>query len=236
MKLLKKLKKKRRKSGKAHSEYSVMAGLLSGHPVGVIFDVGANHGHVSKVLLDTLKPKQLFAFEPFAETAESLRTNLAPFANVEIRQMAVGNFDGEVDLNINKNTIYNNSLLDAADGADKWHDIDHVAKQTVKSTRIDSFCDAEGISEIDVLKVDAEGADFLVVEGAERMLAEKKVKMVYVEVLLTDSFVGQASLGRFIEFFEGHGYELCNFFGHKIDENGRLFRTDVLFVDSLMLT
>src|SRR5262249_21173950 len=45
----------------------------------------------------------------------------------------------------------------------------------------DGFCQAHGIAQIDVLKVDAEGHDLAVLQGAEGLLAGGRVKFVFVE-------------------------------------------------------
>jgi len=212
-----------------------MAKLLKGREVDCVFDVGANDGRVALQLIKTFRPRQVFAFEPVSSNAAALRARLAdhPFAN--IHEIAVGDADGEVAFNINANSVYNNSLLDAAEGGGQWHDIQHVRSQTVTCVRIDSFCKAHNIAGIDILKIDAEGADLMVLQGAETMLREKRVGIVFVEVLFSAAFDGQGGLSAFLNLLEDRGYVLYGFLGKKIDADGRLIRADALFVEGSLL-
>lgn len=235
MSLLNSIKKRLAKKHKRPSSIQTMATLLASKPVSVAFDIGANEGDVSERLLQKLHPERLFAFEPMPETFSRLQARFATNSAVEVHKLAVGNTAGEVTLNINRTEAYNNSLLAAAKGAEKWHDIEHVSTETVECVTLDTFCAAQGVEQIDALKIDVEGADFLVLEGAERMLREKRIKLIYVEVLLTPSFVGQASLGQFIEHLDDFGLSFFNLFGHKEDDRGRLFRADALFVRNDLL-
>lgn len=235
MGLLRSLRKRGAKRRKPTSPIEMMATLLEPRHTKVVFDVGANEGDVTERLLQSLSPDQLFAFEPMPDTFARLETRFSSNPVVAPCQLAVGRTEGEVTFNINKTEAYNNSLLEAAKGAEKWHDIEHVSTATVECVTLDAFCAAHRIEEIDAIKIDVEGADFLVLEGAEEMLRRKRIKLIYVEVLFTPSFVGQASLGQFIYHLEGHGLSFFNLFGHKEDDKGRLFRADAMFVRNDLL-
>ena len=52
---------------------------------------------------------------------------------------------------------------------------------TIDCETLDGFCQARGVAQIDVLKVDAEGHDLAVLQGAERLLAGGHVKFVFIE-------------------------------------------------------
>lgn len=217
------------------SEFDVMAKLLVGRDVDCVFDVGANDGRVALRLIETFRPERLFAFEPVGSNAAALRARLADHPGATVHEIAVGSEDGEVSFNINANSVYNNSLLRAAEGGGQWHDIRHVRTETVACVRIDTFCDTHGIAGIDILKVDAEGADLMVLQGAETMLREKRIGIVFVEVLFSAAFAGQGGLGAFLNLLEDRGYVLYGFFGQKIDDDGRLIRADALFVEGSLL-
>ena len=56
-----------------------------------------------------------------------------------------------------------------------------AAEIAVPCTTVDTFCEENGVQHIGFLKVDAEGFDFFVLQGARRMLRERRVDYVYVE-------------------------------------------------------
>jgi hypothetical protein len=51
----------------------------------------------------------------------------------------------------------------------------------VACTTIDAFCADNKIPEIDLLKVDTEGGDLFVLQGARRTMEEGRIRFVYVE-------------------------------------------------------
>jgi hypothetical protein len=46
---------------------------------------------------------------------------------------------------------------------------------------LDSFCFENNITQIDLLKMDTEGNEFAILEGAKRMLAERRIKAIHFE-------------------------------------------------------
>jgi hypothetical protein len=52
---------------------------------------------------------------------------------------------------------------------------------TIDCETLDGFCQARGVAQIDVLKVDAEGHDLAVLQGAGGLLAGGHVKFVFIE-------------------------------------------------------
>ena len=69
----------------------------------------------------------------------------------------------------------------------------------------DEYCQQHGIQHIDFLKIDVEGADHLVLEGFDRMLDSRAVRVVQFEYGYTH---GDAHflMRDFYALFERHGY------------------------------
>ena len=55
----------------------------------------------------------------------------------------------------------------------------------VNTRTLDSFCDENKINNIDLLKIDAEGNEKNILLGAERLLKEKRIYSIYVEIAET---------------------------------------------------
>jgi hypothetical protein len=51
----------------------------------------------------------------------------------------------------------------------------------VTGTTLDVFCEENSIGSIDILKIDTEGFDLIVLQGAERMLQNGRIKFIHVE-------------------------------------------------------
>ena len=52
----------------------------------------------------------------------------------------------------------------------------------------------EKITNIDFMKIDVQGAEYLVLDGAKEALLKKKIKVIQLEVIFGDTYVGQNQL------------------------------------------
>lgn len=70
--------------------------------------------------------------------------------------------------------------------------IDEVAvyEKCIKVTSItlDSFIEENNITEIDILKLDVQGGELMVFEGAKVALNHKKIKIIYSEIWFLEGY------------------------------------------------
>lgn len=125
-------------------------------------DVGA---HVGTWTLNLAKHfERVFAFEPDPRGWEALKRNLQinNITNVEVIPKAVSNKSGRVRLNIfpnpSTNTMMNLADCGRTDAPIGIHEVDSIS--------IDEFVAERNIHDLDFIKVDAEAAEMLIVEGA----------------------------------------------------------------------
>jgi FkbM family methyltransferase len=144
----------------------------------VCFDVGANVGDTSLVLLERFQKSRVFAFEPHPATFSKLaaRTDDGRFFP---QQFALGEERGESAFYVYDDEPAINSLAFNARYAARFKRA--TSEITVRVDTVDEFCSANEIQRIDVLKIDTEGFDLHVLKGARQMLANGLVEFVYVE-------------------------------------------------------
>ena len=132
-------------------------------------DVGANVGWFT--LLGAKKAKQVWAFEPepanFSLLEKSVRKN--GLENVTLFPFCVSDSDGVVQLSISESSNRTTHSIVRNVGS---------RRIAVKSVALDSIFPA---SIIDVLKIDVEGAEPLVLLGAQRMIREKRIRNILME-------------------------------------------------------
>jgi hypothetical protein len=108
-----------------------------------------------------------------------------------------------------------------------------ATKTTVECATLDGFCQAQGVAQIDVLKVDAEGHDLAVLQGAEGLLAGGRVKFVFVEfnnILPREGTTGGALL-PISSLLEPLGFQFVASYPEYMITEGELFVTsNALFV------
>jgi FkbM family methyltransferase len=136
-----------------------------------VLDVGSNVG-LTAIAFDQFVPEgRIFAFEPSPRNYECLRKNLAEndCGRVEAINKAVGRESGEV-------TFFDTRLFGAGSFAVRDNAqiaVKHHAEDRTKvpCVSVDDFVARRGIGRVDLIKVDVEGFEIEVLEGAEKTLA-----------------------------------------------------------------
>jgi FkbM family methyltransferase len=155
--------------------------LFAGEPRTVVFDVGANVGSWSAMLLEGVDAAraaalEVHAFEPVESTMQSLRARLGRhprFGVLRLVPAALSDADGTVEMYEVEPNGTTNSLH-----PDPFQPSRRVS---IPTRRADSYCEEHGIHTVHLLKVDAEGHDFTVLRGAERLFREERVKVAQFE-------------------------------------------------------
>lgn len=149
--------------------------------VRTFFDVGANIGQTSREALKAFPEARVFAFEPHPDTFNRLRDALSE-DRFSAYQLAFAERSGPVTLYeygaVGDGTLMNSLLPDARFPVQFGY---AAAQRTVDCSTIDQFCASNGISRIDVLKIDTECCDLFVLKGAVRMLRERRIGFIYTE-------------------------------------------------------
>jgi len=152
----------------------------------VIVDVGANIGDWLRPVLDALPADRLetaqtrlFAFEPVPDTQEVLRQGVKkhPRGNlVSIEERALSNACGKAQMATFGNHGGTNSLCALGQ-------IGELVKGslTVDVTTLTDFVAERGLDYIDLVKIDTEGFDRLVLEGARPLLAAGRISVAQFE-------------------------------------------------------
>lgn len=170
----------------------------------VIFDVGANIGQSARAYKRHFPSAQIHCFEPAQDTYKTLTSNLSQFGNIQCYRLALSNNSGNARLHNTGASAH--FFLTTPDDENS---------EEVQLETIDSFCKDQQIDHIDFLKIDTEGSDFDVLEGALSMIEQKRVSMIQVECSTNKQNTTHEPLQRFQDFMESHGYLLFNFYEPK---------------------
>ena len=140
---------------------------------GLLVDVGANYGYFSLLWLGRRPGNQVIAFEASPRNHAPLRANIARNnceSRVQLHELALGTAAGTAQF----------SLGD--EGQTGWGGIvkgGGAAEVTVQVNTLDQMIGPSVT--VDLLKIDVEGADSWVLQGARRLLTEKRVRNIYFE-------------------------------------------------------
>jgi FkbM family methyltransferase len=143
--------------------------ISSSFPLSVAFDIGANVGIMSLALARRIgKQGKVFAFEPLPASRRLIDklvlVNLLQ-EMVCVQEAALADKDGEQNLVINE--CPSMSKLETLFAKDKRGTNEAIR---VRTTTIDSFVFEQGNPAPDLIKMDVEGAECLVLQGALRTI------------------------------------------------------------------
>ncbi|MBA3240176.1 MAG: FkbM family methyltransferase [Acidobacteria bacterium] len=177
-----------------------------------VFDVGANVGELTLLFSRFVGAGGcVHAFEPTGAGFERLETisRAASLRNVRLNRLALAEEAGAVFL-----YVYDGDYLSWTSRAlrpleNYGIDVKPLTTEEVPATTVDLYCETNGVAEIDLLKIDVEGAELQVLNGAARMLREKRVRCVTFEFGQTTFDMGN-SPDRIESFLKDVGYELRN--------------------------
>jgi FkbM family methyltransferase len=147
-----------------------------------IFDAGANIGDWTCSLLemaasDSVSNFRIHAFEPCEATYKTLRRRVGEYANASLVvpvQQALSSEPGSAVLNIIGDGAGTNSLYQHIDLAISRH-------ETIRLTTVDVYCSENSIDHLVLLKIDTEGHDQSVMEGAQKMLERGAIDLIQFE-------------------------------------------------------
>lgn len=187
-----------------------------------IFDVGAERGRYTRRYLDLFPKAAVYAFEPAPVARSVLNEMVENELRLHIIPAAALDVTGETMFNIASADVLS-SILDIKPG---WTEHKIVTEIIVPTTTLDDFCDQDGVESVDVLKVDVQGAELAVLEGAVGIL-ENGIKSILCEMNYQDRYVGQCWHYEVCAFLAEFGYQLRALF--PVYRHGRLLRADGVF-------
>jgi len=192
-----------------------------GEPLRVFFDVGANDGGTAEKALCVFPAAKVFSFEPHPRTFKDLTAKVSS-KRFHSFNLALGAKNGKVEL-FEYDNSYVNSLVPNAAFAVR-HKTDAHAIQ-VNCDTVDNFCRDHSIESIDVLKIDTEGFDLVVLEGAAKMLRRRSIRFIYFEFNdlkpVTGIFGG--ALIPFDDLLRPFGYRFIATYNDYLKAEGELF-------------
>jgi FkbM family methyltransferase len=191
-------------------------------PTDVVFDVGAHVGRFS-VFVSRLPDfdGQIYAFEPVPQSYATLRENLRlnRTRRVTTIQTAIGSQTQPVMMNLFPTEFSSwNSMGRPQMTAPGGRRILPAQTVQVPGTTIDDFCTRCHIDRVDFLKVDVEGFEKAVFEGARRMLMQRRIERICFEIS-RDPLAGAGFTAR--EVFAA--LEACGYTVYRFDETENRF-------------
>jgi FkbM family methyltransferase len=178
--------------------------LLSKLKEGDLFiDVGANIGLFSIVVAKANATVRVHAFEPIPINVHLFKASLClnKIESVKVNESCVGDYVGEVEFSLSVDSAYS-SIHDTGR-------LPEVKKFKAKITTLSDYVTNNCIKRVDVLKIDVEGAEKLVLDGARNIFVDHSMQPRLILMELFDQNFKQfkTSITEIVQLLGGYGYK-----------------------------
>jgi FkbM family methyltransferase len=177
---------------------------------GTWIDVGAHLGEFTMGYARSNPALTVFAFEPNWSVARKM---MGQSANFMVFPMAVAEQDGLADFHVNAADDTSSLLPFDPEGLEKWKGSESLRTEAtvrVPTIRLDTFMNLMGLSAVDYLKIDAQGADLAVVRSAGSRLHDIQKIKLEVDVNPVRVYRGSAGREETVGYLEGQGFSLSS--------------------------
>lgn len=185
--------------------------LLIGQKHPVCLDVGANKGQTLEMLTSALDAPVIHAFEPAPEQFRWLEQHWQR-PGVHLHSVALGSRNSSAEMNLYDVTELNSLLPLQGTTTGALPQVSRIGSTTVQTVTLDSLFASLNIAHVDLLKIDTQGYDFEVLKGAARLLSERRIRHVLVELNYIALYAGQCSPWEVESFLAGHGFRLVDLY------------------------
>ncbi len=196
-------------------ERAIIDGIV--RPGSIVLDIGANIGLYTCLFAHKAGPSgQVMAFEPEPGVFNLLKRNvgLNDFGDrVQLFNIALSDRRGTADFNVfpEAGSVYN-SL-----GNTEAYGLTSCSTISVPTDTLDRVLTDAGLPEVSLIKIDAEGAESLVIEGAGDVLSRADRTVVVAELNEEAASACSSSIERTIDLMQRHG-----FVPYKLSRSGEL--------------
>jgi FkbM family methyltransferase len=198
----------------------------------VVFDVGTHTGEEASTYRQMFPAAAIHCFEPTPARATALRAAFNDDPRVSIHTCALHRFNGTAVFRQyaadNANSLY---AFDSRAG--EFIEEQYLAASgevNVETRTLDSIIADLGLSRIDVLKVDVQGAEDDVFAGGKQLLSSQSVRLIFTELLFVPVYAQQANAEDLIAFLHKSGYRLYDFYNFAHQPSGQLLWGDAIFL------
>jgi FkbM family methyltransferase len=195
------------------------------HSFRTIIDVGAHHGQFALFASHRYPSARLHCVEPLPEALRKLEVVLPRGAVVH--RFAAARASGFREFHVSRCSD-SSSLLAITDlYTTAFPGTEQARTAVVECRRLDQLLAAEDLAQPCLLKVDVQGSELEVLEGAQGIFG--CIDEVLVECSFVEFYRDQALIDDVVSYLRARGFRLTGIFSVVRDAIGQCLQADVLF-------
>jgi FkbM family methyltransferase len=209
-----------------------IAKLQRAHGVDLVLDVGANDGGYASSIRQHGYRNRIVSFEPVSHPFRRLRAKAAADPAWVAVQCAIGNSNDEVTINVAGNNAASSSVLPMLERhRSAAPSSAYIATERVAQQRLDDILPTLSTAPGDrlFLKIDVQGYESAVLDGADRLLHSGQVVGLQLELSFTPLYDGGMSWREGMDRATDLGMALMSLDAGFADATGQMLQADAVF-------
>lgn len=214
------------------SAYRRLLKFLSDNNINDCFDVGANVGQYARLLRSSGFKGNIYSIEPQSTAFKILLKNASANKRWKAFHFGLGDKDGKSIINISKNSV-SSSILDIHDYVVKVAPgTEYISKEEIQIKRLDTFLKEINFKEKFFLKLDAQGFEWKILEGAENCW--DNIYALQVESSCVANYKDEKLFDEMKEYIQSRGFYLSSLESGFYDPaTGRLLQAEMIFLKEI---
>jgi FkbM family methyltransferase len=185
---------------------SLLVKLLPENPV--IIDCGAHVGADSVELARIFPKGVVHSFEPVPEIFGYLKNSARKYSNIVCYQLALSNQDGTAKMHVSSGSSNaSSSLLKPTGHIENHPDVYFDNTIDAQTLTLDSWAVKNNVSRVDFLWLDMQGFELHMLKASNVILP--KVKAIYTEVSVKETYENAVLYSEFKEWLTGQGFKVA---------------------------
>ena len=216
------------------TSYRMLSGLSKqGICPNTIFDVGANVGQFAVAGAKIFPKATVYSFEPQPESIDRLKANTKNTENIVVFPLALGDQKGEVSFFVNTHS-HSSSILRLGEAhSQSFPEAQESSEIRVQVDTLDSVLSDVHIAAPSLLKIDVQGYEIHVLQGAKTIL--RQIDYVILETSFKSLYRDEPVFDEMIETMQGYGFSFVRPIGWLSDpQTQEVLQMDALFVKRSM--
>lgn len=179
----------------------------------IILDIGGNFGFMALQYAQKAPDGKVFSFEPTHYAVSRFKRNLELNPELSRRISLVNMFVSSKASKDPRIKVFSSWRVDSIKNTDGSRHPVHlgVEKSTdgVDSITLDGFCKSHKIKKVDLIKIDTDGHEAEVLEGAKKIILQHRPVVVF-EVGKYVMIEKGLDISHYLDYFESFNYKLFN--------------------------
>ncbi len=212
----------------------ILKWLPNSQPI-TFLDIGASVGHFSLNICKKYKIEKGILIEPVSKLIPILENSFPDKKVFRIINAAISDINSEADFYVNDEFDSISSLLKIDIGKPELMalNIKEPIPTKIQTFTLDHVFTTQELTNIDLIKIDVQGAEHLVLKSAIETL--KKTKMVYTEFSFKPLYDQSSTFFDLYKIFYENNFSLVNISPGYTAPNGELLQGDALFVNKNLM-